>query len=54
MLALADAETARRLGANANRRSRLFTWEAVAQRVLRALDVPGVDTERLEPFLEPA
>ena len=51
MCELADPATAERLGRNARRRSRLFTWEAVGQRVLRALDLPGHDKESLAAFL---
>jgi Glycosyl transferases group 1 len=54
MLELADPETARRLGERAFMHSKLLTWQAVAGRVLRALRAPGVDNERLLPFLEPA
>lgn len=38
MRRLSDAETAARMGAAARRRSELFTWPAVARRLLRALD----------------
>lgn len=51
MRILADPPTAERLGANARRRSSLFTWKAVGERVLRALDLPGCDRERLAAFL---
>ncbi|HWA54741.1 MAG TPA: glycosyltransferase family 4 protein [Solirubrobacterales bacterium] len=37
MRRLADPTTAERMGAEARRRSQLFTWEAVAGRLLRAL-----------------
>ena len=37
MLDLADPQTARRLGERAQARSALFTWQAVAERLLRAL-----------------
>jgi glycosyltransferase involved in cell wall biosynthesis len=40
MLELADPGTAERLGRNAQKRSRLFTWPAVGGRVMRALQVP--------------
>jgi glycosyltransferase involved in cell wall biosynthesis len=40
MLELADPGTAERLGRNAEKRSRLFTWPAVGARVLRALHTP--------------
>ena len=51
MLELSDPETARQLGENAKRRSSLFTWNAVAERLLRALAIDGVETSRLAPFL---
>jgi glycogen synthase len=51
MTRLTDPETAARLGALAHARSRLFTWEAVAERLLLALAPPGVRPERLAPFL---
>ncbi len=38
MLLLCDPETAARMGAAAKMRSALFTWPAVAERLLRALD----------------
>src|SRR5438445_719617 len=44
---LADPATAARLGALAQERSRLFTWRAVAVRLLRALDFPGALAEFL-------
>jgi len=44
---LADPATAARLGALAHERSRLFTWRAVAERLLRALDFPGALAEFL-------
>jgi glycosyltransferase involved in cell wall biosynthesis len=52
MLDLADPETAARLGARALARSPRFTWRAVAERLLRALEPPGVNVDTLEPFLE--
>ena len=45
MRRLADPETAARMGAAAKRRSELFTWNAVASRLLRALD--GAPSEAL-------
>lgn len=53
MLELADPDTAQRLGARAHERTELFTWRAVAERILRALSPPGVDVSELAPFLEP-
>lgn len=53
MLELADPDTARRLGARARERTELFTWRAVAERILRALSPPGVDISELPRFLEP-
>jgi len=51
MLELADPATAARLGARALARAPLFTWRAVAERLLRALEPPGVNVDLLEPFL---
>jgi glycosyltransferase involved in cell wall biosynthesis len=51
MRELTDPATAQRLGRNARRRSRLFTWEAVAERLLRALDLPELRTNELATFL---
>jgi glycosyltransferase involved in cell wall biosynthesis len=50
MLELADPHTAEHLGRNAQRRSRLFTWRAVGERVLRALNCP-VPGRELAAFL---
>jgi glycosyltransferase involved in cell wall biosynthesis len=41
MRTLADADVARRMGAAARERSRLFTWERVGARLLAALGLPG-------------
>lgn len=51
MLRLSDAETARRMGAAALVRSRLYTWERVAERLLRALGLPAPDGRALAEFL---
>lgn len=51
MLELSDPELACRLGAIALERSALFTWEKVAERLLRALDLPGPDQRPLADFL---
>jgi glycosyltransferase involved in cell wall biosynthesis len=48
---LADPETARRLGALAREHSTLLTWPKVAERLIRALAIPGVDTSGLAEFL---
>jgi glycosyltransferase involved in cell wall biosynthesis len=47
MLALAEPETAARLGTLAQEHSRLFTWRKVAERLLGAMAIPGVDGARL-------
>ena len=52
MLRLADPETARAMGQAALRRSALFTWPAVAERLLRILRPPGIELERLSEFIE--
>jgi glycosyltransferase involved in cell wall biosynthesis len=49
MRLLSDPETAARLGEVARRRSELFTWKAVAERLLRALD--GAPAEPLDASL---
>ena len=41
MRTLADPAVARRMGEAARERSRLFTWEKVGARLLRALGLPG-------------
>jgi glycosyltransferase involved in cell wall biosynthesis len=51
MLELTDPERARQLGELAEARAHLFTWEAVAARVLRAADLPGVVTDDLPEFI---
>lgn len=50
MLELADPATARRLGELACEHAAAYTWRATAERLLRALRPPGVDTDRLAPF----
>jgi len=51
MLELAIPATAQRLGQLAEEHSALFTWQAVGERLLRALRPPGVDLDGLSPFL---
>jgi|HubBroStandDraft_2_1064218.scaffolds.fasta_scaffold00293_2 glycosyltransferase involved in cell wall biosynthesis len=51
MLRLADAETARRMGSLAREHSQLFTWRKVAERLVRALAIPGVECGALADFL---
>jgi len=51
MVELARPEVAERLGARAHARSELFTWQKVAQRLVRALRLPGVDRAGLAEFL---
>jgi glycosyltransferase involved in cell wall biosynthesis len=51
MLRLADPALAARLGALALARAPLFTWRAVAERLLRALAPAGFEVEHLAPFL---
>jgi glycosyltransferase involved in cell wall biosynthesis len=51
MLRLSDPVMARRLGAVARARAPLFTWRGVAERLLRALAPPGLDTSGLADFL---
>jgi glycosyltransferase involved in cell wall biosynthesis len=47
MLALCEPQRARELGERALARSALFTWQAVAERVLRVLGLPGFDASEL-------
>jgi glycosyltransferase involved in cell wall biosynthesis len=54
MRAFADPAAAQRIGAAAQARSKLFTWRAVAERIVRALDLPQIAPSALAPFLEPA
>jgi glycosyltransferase involved in cell wall biosynthesis len=51
MRALSDPETASRLGARALERAPLFTWRAVAERVLRALRLPHPEAASFADFL---
>jgi hypothetical protein len=51
MLELCDPETASRLGDRARAHSDLYTWRAVAERVLRALAPAGVEADALAPFI---
>lgn len=51
MLELSDPETAARLGALALERAPLFTWRAVADRVLRALRLPHPASDSFAEFL---
>lgn len=53
MRELCEPEAARRLGELAYERSKLLTWRAVGERLLRALRPAGVDVEELAPFLDP-
>ncbi len=51
MLELAEPATAARMGALALARAPRFTWQAVAERLLRALAPAGVDLDGLAQFL---
>jgi glycosyltransferase involved in cell wall biosynthesis len=51
MLELADPRTAMRLGELAHRHSGQFTWRKVAERLIRALAIPGVDSSGLAQYL---
>jgi glycosyltransferase involved in cell wall biosynthesis len=51
MLTLADPDTARRLGELAYAHSKLLTWRKVAERLVRALDIPDLDPSGLAEFL---
>jgi hypothetical protein len=51
MLALAVPDRARRMGELAHDHSRLFTWRKVAERLIRAMAIPDLDTTGLADFL---
>lgn len=51
MRRLSDPERAAEAGAAALERAELFTWRRVAERVVRALRLPGPDPDSLAPFL---
>jgi glycosyltransferase involved in cell wall biosynthesis len=51
MLKLADPDTAKRLGDLAHRHAGLFTWRKVAERMIRALAIPGIEDSGLAEFL---
>lgn len=51
MIEMSDPETARRMGAAARRHSDLYTWRAVAERVLRAFDLPAIDNDKLAAYI---
>ncbi|MHB8240374.1 MAG: glycosyltransferase [Solirubrobacteraceae bacterium] len=51
MLRLCDAETARGMGAAAAQRALLYTWDQVAERLLRALELQAPDGRELAAFL---
>lgn len=51
MLELSDPRVAQAMGARAQERSQLFTWEKVAERIVRALAPPGLDLSGFADFL---
>jgi glycosyltransferase involved in cell wall biosynthesis len=51
MLELADPATARRRGEMARRHADLLTWRKVAERLVRAMAIPDLDTSGLADFL---
>ncbi|HLH14604.1 MAG TPA: glycosyltransferase family 4 protein [Solirubrobacteraceae bacterium] len=51
MLELADPRTARRLGELAREHAAQLTWRKVAERLLRAMAIPGVELSGLAEFL---
>jgi glycosyltransferase involved in cell wall biosynthesis len=51
MLRLCDPETARAMGDRAREHSDLYTWRAVAERVLRSFDLPAVENDRLADYI---
>lgn len=54
MLDLSEPETARRLGNLAHDHATTLTWQAVAERLLRALRPPDLELQSLEPFMDPS
>jgi len=51
MLKLCDPSTAERLGALGREHAKQFTWRKVAERLVRALNIPGVDLTGYASFL---
>jgi glycosyltransferase involved in cell wall biosynthesis len=51
MLELCDPETASRLGALGREHARQFTWRKVAERLVRALEPPGVELDGLARYM---
>jgi glycosyltransferase involved in cell wall biosynthesis len=51
MLELCDPDTAARLGALGREHAKQFTWRKVAERLVRALELPGVDVSGCAGFL---
>ncbi len=51
MLRLAEPNTARSMGGSARVRSELYTWRKVAERLLRALELPALEGASLAEFL---
>jgi glycosyltransferase involved in cell wall biosynthesis len=51
MLTLADPQTASRMGELARRHAAEFTWAKVTERLLRAMAIPGLETDGLAEFL---
>jgi glycosyltransferase involved in cell wall biosynthesis len=51
MLKLCDPDTAARLGAVGREHAKQFTWRKVAERLVRALRIPGVDLTGHADFL---
>ena len=51
MTEMSDPEAARRMGEAARRHSDLYTWRAVAERVLRAFDLPAIENDRLAAYI---
>lgn len=51
MLKLCNPATAERLGAMGRQHAEQFTWPKVAERLIRALEIPGVDLSGFADFL---
>lgn len=51
MTELCDPERAHAMGARARRHSERYSWRAVAERVLRAFELPAIENDRLAPFI---
>jgi glycosyltransferase involved in cell wall biosynthesis len=51
MTEMSDPATAKRMGEAARRHSDLYTWQAVAERLLRSFDLPAIDNDELAEYI---